>query len=208
MENIAQRLATRLLEVGAVKLSPEAPFTWASGLKSPIYCDNRLLLSYPNIRGELVEGFQEKALSFPDFGQIAGVATAGIAHGALLAHRLKLPFLYVRSKPKEHGRQNQIEGHLVPDLPVLVIEDLISTGGSSLKAVEALREGGAQVVGVMAIFSYGFREAIRRFQEANCLWETLTTYSVLLEQAAQLQYIQAKDLETLQQWRLDPTNWP
>ncbi len=208
MENMASRIAIRLLEAQAVQLSPEKPFTWASGRRSPIYCDNRILLSYPAIRTELLEGFQYKAKDFPAFGQVAGVATAGIAHGALLAHRMELPFLYVRSKPKAHGRQNQIEGRLDPAHPVLVIEDLISTGGSSLQAVEALREAGAEVAGVLAIFSYGFSEASEAFEKADCPFATLTDYPTLLEEATRLNYVRPADLETLKAWRKDPGNWP
>jgi len=208
MENMAPEIAIRLLEAQAVKLSPEKPFTWASGRKSPIYCDNRILLSYPAIRVELVEAFHQKTRAFSAFGQVAGVATAGIAHGALLAHRMDLPFLYVRSKPKAHGRQNQIEGRLAPTQPVLVIEDLISTGGSSLQAVEALQEAGARVAGVLAIFSYGFPEAKEAFEQAECPFSTITDYPTLLEEAIRMDYIKASDLETLEKWSRDPAHWP
>lgn len=208
METLARKIAGRLLEAEAVKLRPETPFTWASGRKSPIYCDNRILLSYPDIRKDLIEGFRQASLDMPSFGQVAGVATAGIAHGALLAHALELPFLYVRSKPKAHGRQNQIEGKLDLEKPVLVIEDLISTGGSSLKAIDALVEAGASIAGVLAIFSYGFEEARLAFEHAGYPMATLTTYPILLEEAVKGGFIAAEELETLEKWRANPAQWP
>jgi len=203
----AQLIARRLLEVEAVKLSPREPFTWASGRKAPIYCDNRLLLSYPAIRREVIRAFEEQAREWKPFDAIAGVATAGIPHGALLADRLDLPFLYVRSTPKSHGRRNQIEGRLLPGQRLVVIEDLISTGGSCLRAVEALRGAGASVAGAMAIFSYGFEEAARAFDQNQLPWKTLTQYDTLLEEALQEHYIAAADLATLQHWRRQPAQW-
>lgn len=163
-----QILASKLLETGAVRIQPESPFTWASGLRSPIYCDNRILLSYPEIRTGLVDLMVKVIKDFQLFDTVAGVATAGIPAGVLLADRLKMPFAYVRAKPKEHGRQNLIEGSISPDAKVLVIEDLISTGMSSLQAVEAIRQVPAQVVGVLAIFQYGMPKATEAFEKAGC----------------------------------------
>ncbi|MCB9293617.1 MAG: orotate phosphoribosyltransferase [Lewinellaceae bacterium] len=205
--NIASEVARRLLQINAIKLSPQNPFTWASGLRSPIYCDNRIVLSYPGIRRFIIDSFAQKAEAFKPFDTIAGVATAGIAHGALLAEQLALPFVYVRSKPKGHGRQNQVEGELRPGARALVIEDLISTGGSCLKAVEALREAGCQVSGVLAIFTYGFDEAAAAFRAAGCPFDTLSSYPVLLEEALREKYIGADELATLREWREDPGGW-
>ncbi|MCO6493376.1 MAG: orotate phosphoribosyltransferase [Phaeodactylibacter sp.] len=205
--NIASEVARRLLQINAIKLSPQNPFTWASGLRSPIYCDNRIVLSYPGIRRFIIDSFAQKAEAFKPFDTIAGVATAGIAHGALLAEQLALPFVYVRSKPKGHGRQNQVEGELRPGARALVIEDLISTGGSCLKAVEALREAGCQVSGVLAIFTYGFDEAAAAFRAAGCPFDTLSSYPVLLEEALREKYIGANELATLREWREDPGGW-
>ena len=205
--NFATEVAKNLLQIKAIKLSPHTPFTWASGLKSPIYCDNRTLLSYPAIRDLVVEGFVEKAQAFPSFDVVAGVATAGIPHGALLADRLKLPFVYVRAKAKEHGRQNLIEGEIRTGQKVLVVEDLISTGGSSLQAVEALRAEGCIVVGVLAIFSYEFPVATESFKATNCQLETLSNYSVLTQVAIDSAYVSHEDQETLRKWRQDPVLW-
>ena len=205
--NIASEVAKRLLQINAIKLSPQNPFTWASGIKSPIYCDNRIVLSYPGIRRFIIESFAQKAEAFKPFDTIAGVATAGIAHGALLAEQLALPFIYVRSQPKGHGRQNQIEGELRPGAHALVIEDLISTGGSCLKAVEALREAGCEVSGVLAIFTYGFDEATAAFKTAGCPFDTLSSYPVLLEEALRENYIGPAELQTLQEWRKNPGGW-
>lgn len=205
--SIATEVAENLLQIKAIKLSPQNPFTWASGLKSPIYCDNRTLLSYPFIRDRVVEGLVEKSQLFPTFDVVAGVATAGIPHGALLADRLKLPFVYVRAKAKEHGRQNLIEGELKPGQKILVIEDLISTGGSSLQAVEALRQEECEVVGVLAIFSYEFEAAKIAFQQANCSLETLSNYSIMTEVAIASAYVGPEDQETLHQWRQNPKLW-
>jgi orotate phosphoribosyltransferase len=172
-----------LLKIGAVKLSPNAPFTWASGKKSPIYCDNRLTLSYPEVRRLICQSFVDKIKeNFKDVEVIAGVATGGIAHGALVAEALGLPMIYVRDKPKGHGRMNLIEGHLEAGKRVVVIEDLISTGGSSLKAVDGIRESGGNVLGLLAIFTYGFEAAIKAFEATNCPFDTLTNFKSLLEE--------------------------
>ena len=207
---IAQEVAEKLLQINAVKLSPQNPFTWASGIKSPIYCDNRITLYYPSVRDRIIDAFVEKSTQFGAFDMVAGVATAGIPHGALMADRLKKPFIYIREKAKSHGRQNQIEGMPHGDtegLKVLIIEDLISTGGSSLKAVEAVREAGMQVVGVLAIFTYGFEKAVSMFREANCPFDTLSNYDILIAQAIENEYIKPEEMETLKAWRLSPETW-
>ncbi|MFK7934055.1 MAG: orotate phosphoribosyltransferase [Saprospiraceae bacterium] len=201
MQNLAAGVAQRLLQINAIKLSPQNPFTWASGMKSPIYCDNRIVLSYPEARTYIIEGFKQKASEFPAVDKIAGVATAGIPHGALLADKMEMPFIYVRSKAKGHGRQNQIEGELKPGEKVLVIEDLISTGGSCLKAVDALKESGAEVIGVMAIFTYGFQKAVDAFAQAGIPFATLSNYDVLVEEAVKANYVTEADIEILQEWR-------
>lgn len=200
---IAQEIARYLLQINAIKLSPQSPFTWASGIQSPIYCDNRIVLSYPDIRNFVKQSFVETARQFSDVDMIAGVATAGIPHGMLLADALGLPFVYVRSKAKGHGRQNLIEGQLKPDAKVLVVEDLISTGGSCLKAVEALRQEGVEVRGVLAIFSYGFDAARRAFEAADCPFQTLSNYEVLIEEAVQMGYVEGADVELLKRWRAE-----
>ncbi len=205
--NAARQLARYLLQIKAIQLEPEEPFTWASGWKSPIYCDNRLALSFPEVRTFIKEQFAEKAGRFEPFDAVAGVATAGIPHGALLADRLDKPFIYVRSKPKAHGRQNRIEGQLEAGQRVLVIEDLISTGGSVLKAVEALRAAGAEVAGVLAIFTYGFAQAEEAFARAEINWGTLTNYQTLLEEAVAAHYLDERWLATLDAWRRDPARW-
>lgn len=204
---LANSVARKLLQINAIKLNPQKPFTWASGMKSPIYCDNRTILSYPAIRREVIDGFVSRSEAFRPFDLIAGVATAGIAHGVLLAERLDLPFVYVRSKAKAHGRQNQIEGFLRGGERALVIEDLISTGGSSLKAVEALREAGCPVAGVLAIFSYGFPEAEAAFRKADCPFDTLSNYDALLQEAIGGDYIEQADQAVLQEWRRAPVDW-
>jgi len=207
MRSVSSDIAKELLQIKAIKLSPKSPFTWASGIKSPIYCDNRLLLSYPSIRNKVTDAFVGLSRQFAPFNCIAGVATAGIAHGALLAQTTKQPFIYVRSKAKGHGRQNLIEGELRPQSKVLVVEDLISTGGSAIQAVEALRAEGADVVGVIAIFSYGFDQAKAAFETANCKYATLSNYEALVEEAHQSKYIQEDDKATLTAWRRNPMNW-
>jgi orotate phosphoribosyltransferase len=202
-----REVARQLLQIKAIQLSPQSPFTWASGRKSPIYCDNRTVLSYPTVRNFILQCFVEQAAQFGGIDGVAGVATAGIPHGALLADRLWLPFIYVRSKPKAHGRQNQIEGVLQPGGAYLVIEDLISTGGSSLQAVASLREAGAQVAGVLAIFTYGFPEATAAFAEAHCRLETLSHYDALIDEAIQQGYVTADQQSLLAAWRQDPVAW-
>lgn len=205
---LAEReVAKKLLQIKAIKLSPQKPFTWASGWTSPIYCDNRTILSFPEIRSFIMDQFVLLSGTFSAFDAVAGVATAGIPHGALLADRLGLPFVYVRSKAKAHGRQNRIEGQITKGQRILVIEDLISTGGSSIQAVDALREAQTSVVGVAAIFTYGFDKAERTFAEANCSIRTLSNYSVLLTEALEQNYISNEEKETLEAWRQSPSTW-
>lgn len=207
MKNNALQVAEKLLQINAVKLSPQNPFTWASGIKSPIYCDNRIALSYPDARKTILEGFYQKSGEFEPFDTIAGVATAGIPWGAMLAERLGKPFIYIRDKAKGHGRQNQIEGFCTEGSKILVIEDLISTGGSSLKAVEAVREAGCEVIGVLAIFSYGFDTATTIFNDSKCRFDTLSNYEILIECAVRRGYVTASERETLQEWRISPSTW-
>ena len=202
-----QILATKLLETGAVRIMPAKPFTWASGLRSPMYCDNRVLLSFPDIRTGLIDLMVKVIKDFEFFNTIAGVATAGIPHGALLADRLKLPFAYVRSKPKEHGRQNLIEGVIANDARVLVVEDLISTGMSSLQAVQAIREVPAHVTGVVAIFQYGLPVATQAFAEAGCPFRTLTDFETIIRVAAEGNYILPHEMDVLRNWSADPKAW-
>jgi orotate phosphoribosyltransferase len=207
-DNPAYKVAEFLLQIKAVKLQPENPFTWASGIKSPIYCDNRKTLSYPQIRTFIRQTFVDtinKNLAKPDV--IAGVATGGIAIGALVAQEMGLPFVYVRSEAKKHGLTNMIEGDVESGQNVVVVEDLISTGGSSLKAVEALREKGCNVKGMVAIFTYGFDEAEQNFKKAKCNLKTLTDYNTLINTALTKEYISEKDLESLKQWRTNPSAW-
>ncbi|MEO5905182.1 MAG: orotate phosphoribosyltransferase [Saprospiraceae bacterium] len=202
-----QILASKLLETGAVRIQPDKPFTWASGLRSPIYCDNRILLSYPDIRTGLIDLMVKVVKDFELFDTVAGVATAGIAHGALLADRLKMPFAYVRSKPKDHGRQNLVEGEIRQGARVLVVEDLVSTGMSSLQAVEAVRQGGAEVIGVIAIFQYDLLVARNAFQQANCPYKTLTDFKTIIEVAADQNLIEQHHLEVLRNWSANPQEW-
>lgn len=203
----AFEIARALMQIKAIILNPQNPFTWASGLRSPIYCDNRLALSYPEVRSFLVEKFVQRSPNFKPFNYIAGVATAGIPHGTLLADRLNLPFVYVRPTPKSHGRQNLIEGILPTDARVLVVEDLISTGGSCLQAVRALQDHGAQVSGVMAIFSYNFPVATLAFAEASCKFETLSNFDALLTEAVNTGYIGESEKNLLLGWSKDPAAW-
>lgn len=197
-----KEIAKKLLEIKAVLLQPDDMFTWASGIKSPIYCDNRLTLSYPEIRNLVKESFAKSIKeNFTDLEIIAGVATAGIPHGALVADLLGLPFVYVRSSSKDHGRQNQIEGNLPKDAKVVLIEDLISTGGSSIKAYQALQEAGANMLGLAAIFTYGFPIADEKLKEANVKVVTLSNYEALIETALENNYIKESELELLQKWR-------
>lgn len=207
-DNPAYKVAEFLLQIKAVKLQPENPFTWASGIKSPIYCDNRKTLSYPQIRTFIRQTFVDsinKNFAKPDV--IAGVATGGIAIGALVAQEMGLPFVYVRSEAKKHGLTNMIEGDVESGQNVVVVEDLISTGGSSLKAVDALREKGCTVKGMVAIFTYGFDEAEQNFKKAKCNLKTLTDYNTLINTALTKEYITEKDLESLKQWRANPSAW-
>ncbi|HAE14301.1 MAG: orotate phosphoribosyltransferase [Chitinophagales bacterium] len=204
----ASDFAAKLLQIQAIKLQPDKPFTWASGWYSPIYCDNRMTLSYPDIRKDIARWLQEiRAAYFADSAVIAGVATAGIAHGLLLAEADSLPFIYVRSDAKKHGMQNRIEGRLQPGDKVLVIEDLISTGGSSLQAVEALRQAGADVVGLAALFTYDFEHARKAFEQANCPFCTITNYPSVVQAALSKDLIQADQEALLNTWREDPENW-
>ncbi|MBM3160022.1 MAG: orotate phosphoribosyltransferase [Bacteroidetes bacterium] len=204
----ALKIAEVLLKVKAVKLQPNQPFTWASGWKSPIYCDNRVTLSYPKERTHIRQAFVEAILN--RFGRpdvIAGVATGGIPQGALVAQELGLPFIYIRSASKGHGLGNMIEGHYENGQRVVLVEDLISTGGSSLKAVEVIRNAKLEVKGLAAIFSYGFKEAIDNFKQAECPFITLTDYTILIEKALGSHYISENDLTLLENWREDPSNW-
>jgi orotate phosphoribosyltransferase len=207
-EETAGQVAAMLLQIQAIKLSTEKPFTWASGWKSPIYCDNRLSLSFPEIRTSIRNGLIDAITqNFFSVEAIAGVATAGIAQGALVAETLNLPFLYVRPKPKDHGMENLIEGRVVKNQKVVLVEDLVSTGGSSLKAAQALREAGIDVLGMVCIFSYGFEIATRNFYEANTSLITLSDYSHLLKTALEQHYITEEQLASLKAWRVDPSNW-
>ncbi|MFI5151356.1 MAG: orotate phosphoribosyltransferase [Bacteroidia bacterium] len=204
----ASQIAEYLLQIKAVKLQPLNPFTWASGWKSPIYCDNRKTLSYPSvrtfIRQQFVRCIHEK-FGKPDV--IAGVATGGIAHGVLVAQEMGLPFVYIRSEAKKHGMTNLIEGDIQSGQSVVVIEDLISTGGSSLKAVDALRDAGCDVKGMAAIFTYGFKIAGDQFKKSKCKLSTLCDYPILIQQALRSDYITEKDLESLAGWRESPDTW-
>lgn len=208
MKALEQLIAEKLLQIKAIKLQPANPFTWASGWKSPIYCDNRKTLSYPTIRTtikiELARIIQEK---FPEATAIAGVATGAIAQGVLVADLLGLPFAYIRSEPKDHGLENLIEGELKPDSKVIIIEDLVSTGGSSLKAVNAVRNFGCEVVGMVAIFTHGFPIVEKRFKEAKVPLITLSNYNAVIEEAVRTKYITEDDIEVLQEWRKAPEKW-
>ena len=203
----ASQVADHLLKIKAIKLQPKNPFTWASGLKSPIYCDNRVLLSYPAIRKDIIQAFREKSSQFEPFDVVAGVATAGIAYGALLAEALDKPFIYVRSKAKAHGMQNLIEGYLPENSTVLVIEDLISTGKSSLAACKALLEDGEQIKAVLAIFSYGFDIAKEVFDAENIPTDTLSNYARLIEVAYSTNYINEEERNMLNAWNSNPKQW-
>jgi orotate phosphoribosyltransferase len=208
MNTLEKIFAEKLLNIKAIKLQPENPFTWASGWKSPFYCDNRKTLSFPELRNfvklELSRTVMER---FPEATAVAGVATGAIAQGALVADELGLPFVYVRSKPKDHGMENLIEGELPAGSKVIVIEDLISTGGSSLKAVDALRKAGFEVVGMIASYTYGFPVAIEAFKAADVKLVTLTNYEAVVEVANEIGYIQPKDIEVLNVWRSNPAEW-
>ena len=210
MENntLKRDFASKLLRIKAIKLQPNEPFTWASGWKSPFYCDNRKTLSYPDIRTFVKVGMVHAILKhFPEADVIAGVATAGIPQAALIADVLNMPLIYVRSKPKDHGLENLIEGEMKEGAKVVVIEDLISTGGSSLKAVEAIRKAGGDVVGMVASYTYGFPIAAQAFKDANVKLVTLTDYDHVVAEALATGYIQESDTELLNEWRKAPSNW-
>ncbi|MBR2570495.1 MAG: orotate phosphoribosyltransferase [Paenibacillus sp.] len=201
-------MAKHLLNIKAVALRPNEPFTWTSGIKSPIYCDNRLTMSYPEIRNAVAEGFAALIRELaPDAEVIAGTATAGIPHAAWVAEKLNLPMAYIRDKAKGHGKQNQIEGMIKEGQKVVVIEDLISTGGSSLKAALAVKEAGAEPVAVLAIFSYQLDKAVQAFEEAGIPLHTLSNYSALIEAALEMKVIEESDLSVLRAWREDPSTW-
>jgi orotate phosphoribosyltransferase len=204
----ALKVAEFLLQIKAVKLQPNNPFQWSSGWNSPIYCDNRKVLSYPKVRTFVRQTFVSAIIEqYGEPDMIAGVATGGIAIGALIAEEMGIPFIYVRSSAKAHGMQNQIEGAYEKGQNVVVIEDLISTGGSSIKAIEALREGGLEIKGLAAIFTYGFDVAIKNFKDAECDFITLSNYDLLIEQAVADNYVTAEDVESLSNWKTNPENW-
>ena len=205
---IAKKIAEQLLQIKAIKLQTDKPFTWASGWKSPIYCDNRISLSYPKVRTYIRQALVseiEKRFGKPEL--IAAVATAAIAQGVLVAEAMGLPFVYVRPSPKDHGRENQIEGEVRKEQSVVVIEDLISTGQSSLKAVDALREAGCNVKGMISIFTYGFEQTRRNFEDAQCPFVSLCNYSVLIKHALESDYIKSSEVETLELWHATPEQW-
>lgn len=208
MRTVAENIAKDLLKIEAVFLSPDEPFTWASGIKSPIYCDNRITMSYPEVRREIAKGLAEEIkANYPDVEVIAGTATAGIPHAAWVAELLDLPLVYIRSKAKDHGKGNQIEGRITEGQKMVVIEDLISTGGSVLEAAEAAKREGADVLGVAAIFTYELDKGVEKFKAADMPLLTLTNYSTLIEIALQEKYINEQQLTLLKEWRKDPENW-
>ncbi len=203
-----KEIAEELLKIRAVYLQPNDPFTWSSGMKSPIYCDNRLTLSYPETRQKIAKGLAELIkTNYPEAEILAGTATAGIPHAAWVSDVLNLPMCYVRSKAKEHGKGNQIEGKITEGAKVVVIEDLISTGGSAITAAEALREAGCDVLGVAAIFTYGLPKGDLRLAEAQLQAASLSDYDALIEVAAEKEYVEASDIETLKQWKQNPDAW-
>ena len=208
MDTVAEKVASYLLDIKAIKLEPTHPFTWASGWKSPIYCDNRKTLSYPEVRSYIKEQFaalvREK---YPEVEVVAGVATGAIAQGVLVAQELDLPFIYIRSSAKSHGLENLIEGEYKSGQKVVVIEDLVSTGGSSLQAVEALRNAGCEVLGMLAIFTYGFQKAVDNFEKAGCQLTTLSNYHAMIDLALKTGYIQEDQVEKLKEWRLSPETY-
>lgn len=208
MKDIALKVASDLLQIKAIKLNKDNPFTWSSGWKSPIYCDNRLSLSYPEIRTQIKNALADAARAkYPDLEAIAGVATAGIPQGALLADALDVPFVYVRAKAKGHGMENLIEGKVTPGQKVVLVEDLVSTGGSSLKAAEALKAADMEVMGMLAIFTYGFPLAAKNFEDAGISLHCLSDYSTMLQIAIGQGYITEKDVASLEKWRSDPSTW-
>lgn len=206
--SIDKKLAKALMDIKAVLLRPQEPFTWASGWHSPIYCDNRRILSHPELRAQVAQWLADEAMElYPEAEVVAGVATGAIAHGVLAADRMQKPFVYVRPKPKDHGTGSQIEGELAPGKKVVVIEDLISTGMSSLAAVKALRDAGAQVLGMVAIFTYGFDLAAQRFEEDKVRLDTLSNYSALVDVASETGYISSAAKSLLHEWRENPSEW-
>ncbi len=208
MNNYSKKIAEYLLQIKAIKLEPSNPFTWASGWKSPIYCDNRKTLSFPEVRNYIKDQFARQLKEkYPEAEVIAGVATGAIAIGMLVADALNLPFIYIRSASKGHGLGNQIEGKYSEGDKVVVIEDLISTGGSSLAAVNALRDANCEVLGMLAIFTYGFQKSTDAFSNANCKIDTLCNYNILAEAAVEKGYVTADELETLKEWRVNPSKW-
>lgn len=209
MTNSSAQLSKYLLQIKAIQLNVQNPFTWASGWKSPVYCDNRIILSYPEVRDFVKEQLVEIIKKdFPaDINCIAGVATAGIAHAAFIADVLGLPMVYVRSKAKGHGMKNTIEGRLPENAKVVVVEDVVSTGMSSLKAVDDLREAGAEIAGMVAIYTYNFQLAQDRFQEQNVKLKTITNYTDLISVAVEAGYVQPEQTQTLAEWKQDPANW-
>lgn len=208
MNNVAHILATKLLSISAIQLQPDNPFTWASGWNSPIYTDNRKTLSYPEIRSFIKIELARLILeNFGDAQAVAGVATGAIAQGVLVADDLNLPYAYVRSAPKDHGLENLIEGNLKPGLKVVIIEDLVSTGASSLKAVQAVRDAGCEVVGMVAIFTYDFPVAAEAFSKAGVKLVTLSNYNAMLQAALEIDYIKPEDVKALEKWRKDPGTW-
>lgn len=208
MESIQTEIAAKLLQIKAIKVQPENPFTWASGWKSPIYCDNRKILSYHDVRSFVCEKFVEIVKDkYPDAEVIAGVATGAVAHGMLVADRLKLPFIYIRPKPKDHGLENLIEGELKAGQKVVIIEDLVSTGSSSIKAAEAVKDAGGTVMGMVAIFTYNFQQARNNFEKAGIELTTLSNYQALIAQATQSGQINAGLTDSLMKWRENPETW-
>lgn len=208
MSTTAKKVAEHLLQIKAIKLQPTNPFTWASGWNSPIYCDNRKTLSFPEVRDYIRDAFADLIKAeYGDCDVVAGVATGAIAQGVLVAQILNKPFVYIRSSAKSHGLENKIEGHIEEGQKVVVVEDLVSTGGSSLQAVEALRSVGCDVLGMVAIFTYGFQVAVDNFANANCKLATLSDYNAMIELALESGYIKADDVESLKEWRKDPANW-
>ncbi len=208
MKSIEKEIARKLLQINAIKLNPASPFVWASGWNSPIYCDNRKTLAYPEIRSSIRDYFCAMIREqFPNADAIAGVATGAIAHGVLVAEKLDLPFSYVRSAPKSHGLTNLIEGEVKAGQKVVVVEDLISTGASSLAAVDALRQAGCEVLGMVAIFTYGFPQSQQAFRAANCSLVTLSSYNSLIEEAIEMGYIEQGSMATLAEWRNNPEIW-
>ena len=208
MNDSAKQIAGSLLQIKAIKLNPTNHFTWASGWYSPIYCDNRKILSYPAVRKQVYEAFADLiAEKYPEAEVLAGVATGAIAHGVLVAEKMGKPFIYVRSAPKSHGLTNQVEGEVKPGSKVVVIEDLVSTGGSSLSAVDALKMAGCDVLGMVAIFTYGFPTAEQNFANAGVKLDTLSNYNTMIEMAIEQGYVHPDELETLKEWRRDPASW-